>query len=160
FAPIESGREPDRKCFREIFIRVTLRVPIFQMHHVTAAKWARPVSIWRFLTRCLPETSLPFFPTRQLICIHVRVPRLVAPQFHEPFWCFAFDFEHHRALQRAQPVVHEKEWNKNRRDTDWNEPFVADVTPRMKRQALCRKLAVKLLDQRFECYVLKPQTEH
>src|SRR5439155_5292833 len=127
FAPIEPGREPDRKRFSEIFVRMTLRVPVFQMHHITATEWARPVSVRRFLPRCLPETFSPFFPARQLIGIRVSVTRLMPHQFHEPLRRSAFDFEHHRALERAQPVVHEKKWNENRRDADRYKPLIADV---------------------------------
>ena len=138
---------------------MTLRVPILQMHHVTATERARPVRVRRFLTRCLPETLLPFFPARQLIGIHVSVTRLVPHQFHKPLRRFAFHFEHHRALQRAQPVVHEKERNENRRDADRYKPFIAYVTRRMKQESLCRKLVIKLPDQRFECRSLEPQAK-
>ena len=71
----------------------------------------------------------------------------------------AFDFEHHRALERAQPVVDQKERHKDRRNTDRHEPFIADVTGRMKDEPLGRKLIVKLFDQRLECRPLEPQTE-
>ena len=61
--------------------------------------------------------------------------RLVPDQFHEPLRRPALDFEHHRLLQRAQPVVHEKKRHEDRRDADRHEPFIADVTGRMKRPA-------------------------
>ena len=65
--------------------------------------------------------------------------RLVPDQFHEPLRRSALDFEHHRPLQRAQPVVHEKKRHENRRDADRHEPFIADMTRRMKDQALAPK---------------------
>src|SRR5262249_46640221 len=129
---------------------MTLRVPILKVNDVTAAKRPRPVSVRRFLTRCLPETLLPFFPARQLIRIHVSVPRLVPHQLHEPLGRLAFHLEHHRALQRAQPVVREKKWDKDGRYPNWNEPFIPNVTRRMKRQAFCRELVIELSDERFE----------
>ena len=80
-------------------------------------------------------------------------------QSHEPVGRLSLDFEHHRPLQRAQPVVHEKKRNEDRRDTDRHEPFIADVSWRMKRESLGRKLIVKLPDERFERRALEPQTE-
>ncbi|PYL52184.1 MAG: hypothetical protein DMF33_08210 [Verrucomicrobia bacterium] len=73
------------------------------------------------------ETLPPFFPTRQLIGVHVRMTGLVPHQFHEPLRRLAFNLEHHRAFQRTQPIVHKKKRNKDRRDTDWYKPFIADV---------------------------------
>ncbi len=64
-----------------------------------------------------------------------------------------------RPLQRAQPVVDEKKRNENRRDADGHEPFIANMTGRMKREALGRKLVVKLPDERLQRRALKPQTE-
>ena len=61
--------------------------------------------------------------------------------------------------KRAQPVVHEKKRNEDRRNTDRHEPFIADVTRRMKHQSLRRKLVVKLLDERLERRALEPQPE-
>src|SRR4029453_15485423 len=55
--------------------------------------------------------------------------------------------------------MHQKERNKDRRNTDWDEPFIANMTWRMKHQALCRKLIVQLSDQRFERFSLKAQTK-
>ena len=70
-----------------------------------------------------------------------------------------FDFEHHCPLQRPQPIVHEKKRNEDGRDTDRHEPFIADVTGRMKGESLGRKLVVELPDQRFQRRALEPQTE-
>src|SRR4029450_7091713 len=97
---------------------MTLRIPILKMNDVATAEWAWPVSVRRFLPRCLPETLLPFFPTRQLISVHVSVPRFMPHQLHEPLRRPTFNFEHHRALERAQPVVHQKKRNKDRSNTD------------------------------------------
>ncbi|PYK88036.1 MAG: hypothetical protein DMF47_01260, partial [Verrucomicrobia bacterium] len=58
-----------------------------------------------------------------------------------------------------QPVVREKKRYEDRRDTDRHEPFIADVTRRMKRQPVRRKLVVKLPDERFECRALEPQAQ-
>ena len=69
------------------------------------------------------------------------------------------DFEHHRALECAQPVVHQKKRNKDRRNPNWDEPFIANMTRRMKHQAFCRKLIIEVPDERFECRALEPQSE-
>src|SRR5580765_8420122 len=76
-APVESRGEPDCARLREIFIRMALRVPILEMHDVTAAKRARPISIRRFLARCRPENLPPLFLARKLIGVGVGVPRLM-----------------------------------------------------------------------------------
>ena len=55
--------------------------------------------------------------------------------------------------------MHEKKRNENRRDADRHEPFIADVTRRMKHQSLCRKFVVELSDQRFESRALEPQAK-
>src|SRR5205814_8043783 len=101
-APIESRREPDRERLREIFIRMTLRIPVFEMHDVAAAERARPVSVRRLLARRRSESLLPLFLARKLVGIGVGVPRLVPYQLHEPLFRSALDLEHHRPLQRAQ----------------------------------------------------------
>src|SRR5436305_15335424 len=138
---------------------MALRVPILKVNDVTTAEWAWPVSVRCFFPRCLPETILPFFPTRQLITVHVSVPGFMSHQLHEPLRRPPLNFEHHRALERAQPVVHQKEWNENRRDADWNEPFIADMAGWLKHQAFCRKLVVQLSDQRLQRRTLEPQSE-
>src|SRR5438477_8555018 len=158
-APVEPRREPDREGLREIFIRMALRIPVFEMHDVTAAERARPVSIRRLLARRLSENLLPLFLARKLVSVGVGVPSFVPHQLHKPLFRPPLDFEHHRPLQRAQPVVDEKKWHEDRRDADWNEPLIANVTWRMKHQAVRRKLVVKLLDKRFECRALESQAE-
>ena len=70
-----------------------------------------------------------------------------------------FDFEHHLLFELAQPVVDEKKRNENRRDADRHEPFIADVTRRMKGQAFGRKLVVELLDERFERRAFESQRQ-
>src|SRR6266542_5374225 len=118
---------------------MALRIPILEMHDVAAAEWARPVSIRRLLVRRLPENPLPRFLALKLVSVAVGVSRLVPHQFHEPLWSLALDLEHHRPLQRAQPIVDEKKRHEDRRDPDGHEPFIADVGWRMKREPVCRK---------------------
>src|SRR6266536_5538651 len=137
-----------------------LRVPILEMHDVAATERARPVGIWRLLVRRLPESLLPRFLALKLVSVAVGVSRLVPHQFHEPLWSLALDLEHHRPLQRAQPIVDEKKRHENRRNTDGHEPFIADVGWRMKREPVGRKLLVKLSDERFQCCSLEAQAEH
>ena len=55
--------------------------------------------------------------------------------------------------------MYEEEWNENRGDTDRYEPFIADVTRRMKHESLRRQFVIELFDQRFECSALKPQAK-
>ena len=55
--------------------------------------------------------------------------------------------------------MHQEKRHEDRRDADRHEPFVADVAGWMKNQALCRKLIVKLFDQRLERRPLEPQPE-
>src|SRR5436309_13010283 len=136
-----------------------LCVPIYKIYDVTATERTRPVSVRRFLLRSMAKQLSPFFLSSEPIGIHVSVTRLVSHQFHEPLRRSAFHFEHHRALQRTQPLVDEKKRNENRRDTDRYEPFIANVTWRMKHQALYRKLVVKLPNKWFECRALKLQGE-
>ncbi len=80
-------------------------------------------------------------------------------QFHKPLRRPALDLEHHRLLQLPQPVVHEKKRHEDRRDPDRHEPFIADMTWRMKDQPVRRKLVVKLPDERFDRRALEPQPE-
>ena len=42
----------------------------------------------------------------------------------------------------------EEKRNENRGDADWNEPFIADVTRRMKHESFRRQLVIELFDQR------------
>src|SRR5205814_9732615 len=109
------------------FIRMTLRIPILEMHDVTAAERARPVSIRRLLARRLPENLLPLFLARKLVSVGVSVARLVSHQFHKPLARFALDLEHHRPLKCAQPAMGEKKRHEKCGDTDRCEPCVADV---------------------------------
>ena len=53
----------------------------------------------------------------------------------------------------------QKKRNKDRRNPNWDEPFIANVTRRMKREPMRRQLGVKLLDQRFERCSLKTQAK-
>src|SRR6185369_9268029 len=95
----------------------------------------------------------------KLKCVAVSVRHLVPHQFHEPLRRFALDFEHHCPLQCPEPIVHEIKRNEDGRDTNRHEPFIADVSWRMKREPSDGKLVVELPDQRFERRALEPQTE-
>src|SRR5437773_8789092 len=138
---------------------MALRIPVFEMHDVAATERPRPVSIRRLLARRLSENLLPLFLARKLVSVGVRVSRLVSHQLHKPLFRSALDLEHHRPLQRAQPVVDEKKRDEDRRDADWHEPLIANVRWRMKRESICRKFVVELPDERFECRAVEPQPE-
>src|SRR5436305_7328468 len=138
---------------------MALRMPVFEMHDVAATERPRPVSIRRLLARCGPENLLPLFLARKLVSVGVRVSRLVPHQLHKPLFRSALDLEHHRPLQRAQPIVDEKKRDEDRRDADRHEPLIADVTWRMKPKSLFRKLVVELLDQWFERRAVQSQAE-
>ena len=138
---------------------MALRIPVVEMHDVGAAVRTRTVELRRLLGRSQAESLLPFFLPVELVGVGVGVRRLVAHQLHEPLRRLALDFEDHLALELAQPVMHEKERNEDRRDADRHEPFVADVAGRMKRQPLLRKLVVKLLDERLEFAAFELQAE-
>src|SRR5205814_7355327 len=138
---------------------MALRIPVFEMHDVAAAERARPVSVRRLLARRWPENLPPHFLPRKLVGIGVGVPRLMSHQLHKPLFRSSLDFEHHRPLQRPQPVVDEKKRNENRRDTDWHEPFVANIAWRMKHQPLRRKLIVELPNQWFNHRAFEPQAK-
>src|SRR5205085_11113328 len=100
-----------------------------------------------------------FLFSRQIIREAVSVRRFMPDQFHERFRRSALHFEHHRFLERAEPFVDEEKRNEDRRDTDRNEPFVADVTWRMEGQAFAGKLVVKLFDERLEPGPFELQSE-
>src|SRR5207249_4590981 len=138
---------------------MTLSVPILEMHDVTAAERARPVSVRRLLARRRPENLPPLFLACKLVGVGVGVPGLMPHQLHKPIFRSSLDLEHHRPLQRPQPIVDEKKRNENRRNTDRHEPFIADVTRGMKHESVRRKLVVELLDQWFDRRALEPQTE-
>ena len=55
--------------------------------------------------------------------------------------------------------MHEKKRNKDRRNPNRHEPFIADITRRMKHQPLRRKLIVKLLDERLQRRPLELESE-
>src|SRR5437763_15013702 len=46
-----------------------------------------------------------------------------------------------------------------RHNANWYEPYIVEVTARMKEDPHVRKLIIKLFDQRLECRPLEPQTE-
>ena len=133
--PIKVRRQPDGERLGEIFIRMALRIPVVEMHHVTAAERPRTIKFRCLISRRLSESLLPFFLFRQLIGVAVSVRRFVPDQSHEPLWRSALDFEHHRLLQLAQPVVHEKKRHEDRRDADRHEPFIADMSKADERPA-------------------------
>ena len=72
---------------------------------------------------------------------------------------FAFHFEDQLALQLAQSLMHEKKWNKDRRDAHRHKPFVANVARRMKHEALLREFVIKLPDERFKGRALQLETQ-
>ena len=80
-------------------------------------------------------------------------------QLHKPLFRSSLDLEHHRPLQRAQPVVDEKKRHEDRRNTNRHEPFIADVGWRMKRKPVYRKLLVELSDERLQCCSLEAQAK-
>ena len=73
----------------------------------------------------------------------------VAHQSHKPFLRLALNFQDHFALQPPQPVVHEKERDEDRRDSDRTKPLVTDKTWRLKRETFHREFVIELLDQRL-----------
>src|SRR5207253_3439251 len=133
--------------------------PVFEMHDVAAAERARPVSIRRLLARRGSENMPPLFLSRELVSVSVSMPRLVPHQLHKPLFRSALDLEHHRPLQRPQPVVDEKKRHEDRRNANWHEPFITDVTRRMKHKTVGRKLLVELPDELLECSALEAQAE-
>src|SRR5439155_22895672 len=138
---------------------MTLRVPILEMHDIAPTKRARSVSVRRFFARRRSKNLLPLFLARKLIGVGISVPRLVPHQLHKPLFRSALDLEHHRPLQRAQPVVNEKKRDEDRGDADWNEPLIANVTWRMKHESVRRKLVVELTDERFNRRAVQSQAE-
>ena len=56
--------------------------------------------------------------------------------------------------------MHEEKRNKDRWYTDWDEPFIANVTRRMKYQAFCRKLVIELSNQRLQRFHVQTQIRH
>src|SRR5947207_4060129 len=66
-APVEPRREPDGKGLRKIFIRMALRIPVVEIHHITAAKRAWSVSVRGFLARSASENVTPSFLSRTLV---------------------------------------------------------------------------------------------
>src|ERR1700726_3160456 len=158
-APVEPRRKPDREGLREIFVRVALRIPIVQMHDVAATERAWPVGVRCLFARRGPKNLPPLFLSRKLVGVGIGMCCLVPHQFHEPFRRLALDLEHHRPLQRTEPVVHEKKRHEDRRDTNGYKPFIADVSWRMKYEPLRRKLVIKLPDKRFESRAIEPQAE-
>jgi len=89
----------------------------------------------------------------------VSVPRLVPHELHKPLGRLPLDLQHHRPLQRAQPVVNEKKRHEDGGDADGHEPFIADVTWRMKHKPVRRKLVVELPDERLERRALELKAE-
>src|SRR5205807_4155841 len=79
--------------------------------------------------------------------------------FHEPLRRFAFNFEHHRPLQRAEPIVHQEKRNENSRDTDRHEPFITDVGWGMKCELFGPELIIELSNQRLEWRAFEPEAE-
>ena len=55
--------------------------------------------------------------------------------------------------------MREKKRDEDRRDANWHEPFIANVTRWMKYEPVRRKLVVELPDKRFECRALEPQAQ-
>ena len=80
-------------------------------------------------------------------------------QFHEPVRRLPFDLQNHFAFEFAQPLVHEKKRDKNRRDANRHEPLITHVTPRMKDQPFRRQLIIKLLHQWFPLRSLQLQAQ-
>ena len=136
-SPVEARCEPDRKGFCKILVGVALGIPVVQVHHVGTAIRARPVKL-RLLGGRQAEGALPLLFLVELIGVGTGVRGLVSHQPHEPFRRFPFHLEDHLALQSAQPVVHQKKRNENRRDADRNKPFVADVAGQLENQAFPR----------------------
>src|SRR5436190_13705759 len=114
---------------------MALRVPVVEIYDITAAERLRMIDVRRLVARSFAERFLPFLFSRQIIGVAVGMGRLVPDQFHKRFRRAPLDFEHHRFLERAEPFMDEEKWNENRRDPDGHEPFVADVTRRMEREA-------------------------
>src|SRR4030095_4887777 len=129
---------------------MALCIPVVQMHDIRTAVRTGPVKRRCFLGGREPERALPFPLSVELICIGISVRCLMANQLHEPLRCSSFDLKNDLAFQLTQPVVREKEGDEDRRDADGDKPFVADVAGGMKREALLRKLAIKLLNERLE----------
>jgi hypothetical protein len=71
-------------------------------------------------------------------------------EFHEPFFCFALDFENDFPFQVPKPVVRQKERNENRRNANGHKPFVAQVTRGMESKSLLSQLIVEALNQRLQ----------
>ena len=55
--------------------------------------------------------------------------------------------------------MHQKKRNEDRRNTNWDEPFIANVTWRMKHKAPRLKLLIKLPNEWFERRSFKLQAE-
>src|SRR5207248_9563640 len=65
--PIEIRREPDRESFGKIFVRMALRIPVVQMHYITAAERSRSISVRRFFVGSLPKNLCPSFIVGKMV---------------------------------------------------------------------------------------------
>jgi len=68
-----------RKKMEEMFRRTSRTSGLTLRHTAVSMSFILEGWVWReSIRRGLPETFLPFFPTRQLISVHVSVPRFMS----------------------------------------------------------------------------------
>ena len=145
--PASFGLHPDSKGFREVLRRVTLRVPVPEMQHMTTT--ARP---WRIVIRircggsaeCVSPVSTP----PQRISIVDSVPGFVAQYPHAPFPAAAFDFTHDIAFELAQSRMREVERNGKARDAIRGKPLGRHPDMRSKPDVPALQLVVQPLNVR------------
>ena len=121
-SPARTRLEPHRKGLGEVFTRVTLRVPIFEVHNEVRVAGTRRVTQTIGATKAA-KTLAPARPTVQVVGVVDRVPGFVAKQAHPLGGARPLDLASHGALELHQPRVRQIEGKRKARYAVGREPI-------------------------------------
>lgn len=143
--PLRFRRQPNGKCFGEIFIGMALRVPRPQMHDKAFAVRFKRIVIGVRDRRFAEELLTPWTAAGREGILD-GMTRFVPKDAHAPVRIAALDFEHLIQLKFRQTRVREIKRDGNAGDTIGGEPFIREPEVRSKAQPAFIELSMELRD--------------
>ena len=146
-APIDAGREPHGERFREVFVRVFLRVPPQNVADVLVSKWIGPVPV-AVRSRVGAEHFVPVGAIVQPIGVVERVTGFVPEESHHVV--LVLYREREVFFDARQPRIGEIERDADQRRAVGAAPLVAEIHGGPEREAALIELDIKLRHELLE----------
>ena len=156
--PVGIRVEPDRERFREILVRMALRVPAVEVQDEALAVGLRRVVVGILHVRRAEDLLAPP-PLTQLVRVVDGMSGLVPQDLQAPRVRAPLDLEHLGAFELLEPRMREVEGNRHTRYPVGREPLRREPEVRLEREAAGVELALQLCNSWLEGTALDRHAE-